>query len=291
MPPIRIALVVLCTMIWGFNFVAIKIGLQSFPPLLFTAMRFALASLPFLLFVKPPDIRWPWVIAIGLFLGVLQFGFLFTGMALGMPPGLSSTMMQTQVFFTVILAVLLLGEKPRWQNLAGMALAFAGVLVIVGHLDEVPLMPFLMVIAGAASWAVSNILTRRAGASDAFRLIVRVSAVPPLPLLALSWAFEGQARMTAGFGTVDWFGIASLAFVAFAATNIAFGLWSWLLKRHPAATVAPFALLVPLWGVSSSMLIFGEQPGLAKAIGSALIVAGVAANSWPAKRLRAIAPP
>lgn len=288
MPPFRVALVVLCTVIWGFNFVAIKVGLQNFPPLLFTAMRFVLASLPFLAFVKPPNIRWPWVIAIGLFLGVFQFGFLFTGMALGMPPGLSSTVMQTQVFFTVILAVLALGEKPRWQNLAGLVIAFSGALVIAGHLGDVPMIPFLMVVAGALSWAISNILTRRAGASDAFRLIVWVSAVPPLPLLALSWAIEGQARIVGGFTTVSWLSVAALAFVAFAATTIAFGLWSWLLKRHPAATVAPFALLVPFWGIGSSMLVFDEQLSLAKAIGCALIVAGIAANSWPARRLRSI---
>ncbi len=280
MPLSHIVLATFIAMIWGFNFVAIRIGLDHFPPLLFTALRFAVASLPFLPFVPTPGIGWRRVVGIGTFLGVFQFGLLFTGMSLGMPPGLSSVVMQLQAFFTLLLAAIFLGERPGWRNLAGLVLAFAGVVIIAGALGHAALIPFLMVIVASASWAVSNILTRRSGATDAFRLIVWVSAVPPLPLLALSWTIEGGARIRESLTEVNGAGLAALAFVAFAATNFAFGAWSWLLRRHPAAIVAPFSLLVPLFGLSSAMLAFGESASAMRLSGAALIVAGLAANSW-----------
>jgi O-acetylserine/cysteine efflux transporter len=289
-PPLHIAAAVLCTIIWGLNFVAAKFALDDFPPLLFTALRFAFASVPFLIFVKPPDVNWRWVVAIGLFMGVGQFGLLFTGMALGMPPGLSSTMMQTQPFFTILFAIPFLGEKPRWQNVAGIALAFAGVLVTAGNLGGIPLIPFLMVIAAAACWAASNVCTRRAGASDALRLIVWVSAISPLPMLALSWAMEGSTRIETSVAHASTLGWGAVAFTAFVATNIAYGLWSYLFKRYPAATVAPFSLLVPIWGIAAAYVAVGEKLTLGKWIGVALVVAGVAANSWPSRRVQAVAP-
>jgi O-acetylserine/cysteine efflux transporter len=283
MPPAHIALAVLCMMIWGVTFIFIKLGLDHFPPLTFAALRFALASLPFLPFYRSPGVAWRWIIGIGLFLGVGQFGLLFTGMRLGMPPGLTSIVVQTQAFFTVLFAVVVLKERPRWQNLAGLALAFAGVLVIAGYLGPIPLLPFLLVIGGAMSWGVSNILTRMAGSDDPLRLIVWASLVSPVPLLALSWAVDGQAAIIGSIESVDWVALVSLAVVAFGATNIAFALWSFLLRTHRAALVAPFALLVPLFGMSASALVFGEKLDASKLIGAALIVLGMAANSWPTR--------
>jgi len=287
MPPTHIALAVLCTIIWGLNFVIIKWGLQDFPPLLFTALRFALASLPFLPFVRPPRTHWRYVVGVGLFLGVGQFGFLFTGMSLGMPAGLSSTVLQTQVFFTVMLAVLFIGERPQWQSLVGLVLAFCGVAVIAGHLGAVPLIPFLMVICGAICWAASNVVTRRAASPDAFNLIVWASAAVPVPMLLLSWIFEGQAKMVGAVIGPSWTGLGSLAYIAFFSTNLAYGVWSLLLKKHPAAMVAPFTLMVPFWGIGSSALLLGERLDTVKLIGAGLIVLGLAANSFPARRHRA----
>ncbi|HEY1722332.1 MAG TPA: EamA family transporter [Magnetospirillaceae bacterium] len=287
MPPLHAALAVLCTIIWGLNFAAAKFGLAVFPPFLFTGLRFAVASVPFLIFTRPPDIPWRWTILVGLMLGVGQFGLLFTGMTLGMPPGLSSTMMQTQPFFTMAFAAIFLAERPRWQNLAGLLLAFAGVLVIAGNLDDVPLLPFVLVIGAAAFWAATNVATRYARASDAWQFIVWVSAISPLPMFALSWIFEGQARIVSSFANVTWTAIGGLLFVAWVATNGAYGWWSWLLKRYPAATVAPYSLLVPIWGISAAMVLFDEPVSRMKWIGIALIVAGVAANSWPRRKVAA----
>jgi O-acetylserine/cysteine efflux transporter len=289
MPPTHIALAVLCTMIWGLNFVVIKWGLVDFPPLLFAGLRFALASLPFLPFLRAPRAQWRTVVGVGLFMGVGQFGFLYSGIKFGMPAGLSSAVLQTQAFFTVILAILVIGERPRWQNLVGMVMAFAGVATIAGHLGEVPWLPFLMVICAAASWAVSNVIVRRAAPPDAFGLIVWSSAVATLPLLALSWMLEGSARLLGALAGPSWLELGSLAYIAFLSTNIGFSAWSHLLRKHPAALVAPFALMVPFWGIGSSALLLGEKLDTAKLIGAGLIVAGLAANSWPARKARALA--
>jgi O-acetylserine/cysteine efflux transporter len=270
-------------MIWGVTFIFIKLGLDHFPPLTFAALRFTLASLPFLPFYRTPGVRWRWIVGIGLFLGVGQFGFLFTGMKLGMPPGLTSAVVQTQAFFTVLFAMLVLKERPRWPNLVGLALAFAGVLVIAGYLGPIPLVPFMLVIAGAACWGVSNLLTRMAGSNDPLRLIVWASLVSPAPLLALSWAVDGAAPIAASIENMNWVGAVSVAVVAFGATNIAFALWSFLLRHHRAAVVAPFALLVPLFGMSSAMIAFGEKLDTARIVGAGLILAGMAVNSWPVR--------
>ncbi|HEY1722331.1 MAG TPA: EamA family transporter [Magnetospirillaceae bacterium] len=285
MPPFHIFLAVLVTLVWGGTFVFIKWGLDAFPPLTFAALRFACASLPFLLiYPSRGGVKWKWIIGIGLFLGVGQFGLLFTGMKLGMPPGLTSAVVQTHAFFTVLFAILFLKERPSWQNFTGLALAFAGVVVIAGNLGAVPLLPFLCVIGGAACWGVSNILTRQSGADNALRLIVWASLVPPIPLMLLSWATEGSDAIAHGFEHVTWLAIVSVAVVSFGATNLAFGMWSFLLRKHRAAVVAPYALLVPLFGISTSMVILRESISTTKWIGCGLIVAGVAANSWPAHK-------
>ena len=284
MPPFHIALAVVCMIVWGGTFVFIKTGLDHFPPLTFAALRFALASLPFLPFYRSPGVAWRWIIGIGLFLGVGQFGLLFLGMKAGMPPGLTAAVVQTHAFFTILIAIPVLKERPRPQNLAALLLGFAGIAVIAGHLGLVPLIPFLLVIAGAVCWGVSNVLTRMAGSNDPLRLIVWSSLVAPLPLFALSWAFDGETAIAYSFAHVEWVGLVSLAVVSFGATNFSFGLWSFLLRHHRAAQVAPFALLVTPIGMLTAWIVMDERPSTAKLVGAALILAGMAINSLPGRR-------
>lgn len=282
MPLAHVALAVLVAAVWGFNFVVIKLGLGSFPPILFSVLRFTLASLPFLWFYRDgPGVAWRWVLGIGAALGLFKFSFLFVGMDLGMPAGLSSLVLQTQAAFTVLFAALALGERPSRRNLAGMALAFAGIAVI-GAADLAPagaLEPFLLVILAAACWGVSNVLMKRAAASDVLRLMVWVSAVPPLPLLLLSLTWEGPDRVGAALTGMGWGALSAVAYVAFGATILGFGLWGWLLRRHSAGVVAPFSLLVPVFGMTSAALVLGETPAPASLAGGAMVIGGVAVSS------------
>jgi len=284
MPPIHIAYAALVALIWGLNFVAFKMALADFPPLLLMAVRFALASLPFLPFLRSPGVAWKWVIGIGLSMGALQFGLLLTATQWGMPPGLTSTAIQTQAFFTVILAIVFLGERPGWRNIAGLVLAAGGILVIAGHLGSVPILPFLMTLGAAFCWGISNVLTRKAKAPDPFRLIVWACAVAPIPLLLMSWVTEGEARIAQAFVAPSWLTVGAIAFIVFPATTFAWGLWNFLLGKYSAASVVPYGLLVPFFGIASSWLILGEKPEPAKLIGAALIIAGVGVNSFSARR-------
>ncbi|MED5611990.1 EamA family transporter [Pseudomonas sp. JH-2] len=277
MPLPHILLALLVTLIWGVNFVIIKVGLHDFPPLLFCALRFALAALP-LVFLRGPLPAPFWrIVQIGVLLGVVKFGLLFVGMHLGMPAGLSSLVLQSQVFFTVLIAAAFLGERPSRRALAGLAVAAAGLLLIglERPLGD-SLLAFALVMAAALAWAFSNIATKRSGASDMLRLISWVSLIPPLPLLALSWVFEGPQAISAALTGISWEGMGALLYIAFLATTVGFGLWSFLLRRYPASQVTPFALAVPVSGLLSGWLLLGERLTAQDWLACALVFVGLA---------------
>lgn len=280
MRPSHVLLAVLVTAVWGVNFVVIEIGLDRFPPLLFSALRFLAAALPAVFFVGRPRVAWKWIVGVGLALGVAKFGLLFVGMDAGMPAGLSSLVLQIQAVFTAVIAFLVLGERPAGVRLVGMAVALAGIgVAAVDEGASGPLGAFALVVAAAACWGVSNVLTRRAAPDDALNFMVWVSTVPVLPLLALSLLLEGPSRDLEALGSLDWRGAGALLFVAWGATVFGFGAWGWLLRRHPASTVAPFSLLVPVFGMSSAALFLGEQVTPLRWCAAALLVGGVALAS------------
>jgi O-acetylserine/cysteine efflux transporter len=253
MPARSVALVMLVTAIWGVNFVVIHEGLEHFPPLLFNAMRFALMAVPAIFLVGRPQVPWRYVLGIGAALGVVKFGLLFVSLDQGLPVGLSSLLLQLQVIFTIAIAALLLGERPRRQQVAGAAIAFAGLAVIgIDRAASAPMLPFVLVVGAAAAWGVSNTLMRMAQPPDA----------------------------------LDVAAVASLLFVAFVSGLFGFAAWIALLKRHTAAAVTPFALLVPVFGIASAGLLLGERPSALELAGAALICAGLAATLLPARDRR-----
>ena len=295
MPLPHILLALLVTLIWGVNFVVIKVGLQDFPPLLFCALRFALAALPLLILRGPlPAPGWR-ILQIGVLLGVIKFGLLFVGMHLGMPAGLSSLVLQSQGFFTLLIAAVLLGERPSVRALVGLPLA-AGGLLLIGLQRPLgdSLLGFALVVAAALAWAFANIATKRSGASDMLRLICWVSLVPVLPLLGLSYLFEGPQAMGAALTHLSWRGVGALLYIAFLATTVGFGLWSFLLQRYPASLVTPFALAVPVSGLLAGWLLLGEALTSQGWLACALVFAGLAIILLPASwfgRGKALAAP
>src|ERR687890_287384 len=277
-PARSVALVILVTAVWGVNFVVIHVGLDHFPPLLFNALRFTLMALPAVFLVGRPRVPWRFVVAIGATLGVVKFGLLFVSLDLGLPVGLSSLLLQLQVVFTFLFAAMALGERPRREQVAGAAVAFAGLAVIgVDRAASAPILPFVLVVAAAAAWGVSNVLTRMAQPPDGLALLVWASLVAPLPLLGLSLAFEGPAKIGAALAGVDLTAIAALGFVAVWGGVFGFAVWMTLLKRHTAAAVTPFALLVPVFGIAGAGVFLGERPTALELLGAVLICAGLAA--------------
>ncbi len=280
MRPRHIALAVLVAALWGVNFVVIELGLDHFPPLLFSALRFLAAAVPAIFLLGRPSVAWRWVVGVGLVLGVGKFGLLFIGMDQGMPAGLSSLVLQIQAVFTALFAALALSERPGRIRVAGMTVALAG--IVVAAVDEGaggPVLAFVLVVGAAACWGVSNVFTRRAAPQDALTFMVWVSAVPVLPLLGLSLLFEGPDRDAEALAALDWSGVGIILFVAWVSTVFGFGAWGFLLRQYPASSVAPFTLLVPVFGMSSAAFVLGEDVSPLRWCAAALLVGGVALTS------------
>ncbi len=282
--PIRdLVLAVAVVAIWGFNFVVIKVGVADVPPLLLTALRFLFVA-PFVFLVPPPRTRARHVVAFGLTLGVVKFGLLFVGIKAGMPAGLSSLILQIQAFFTIGLAFLVLGERPAPLQIAGGVVALLGVGVIAAGQPSAALLPFLLVVAAAFFWGVANIVAKRAGPVDMLSFIVWASLVPPLPLIALSLAFEGPQAIAAAITAPTLTGFGAVLYLAFPSTVFGFAVWNRLMGTYKAATIAPFSLLVPVFGIAGGALVLGERIGPAVIAGAALIVAGLAGTVFGARR-------
>lgn len=284
--------------IFGVNFVAIKVGLETVPPLMLCTLRFAFAAAPAALVVRPPQASVILVAAFGLALGIGQFGLLMTGIRLGMPAGLSSLLIQAQVPFTVALAWAVLGERPRLVQVLGGSVALLGVGVVAFERGgSAPLGPLLLIVGAALGWASANIIVKRIGRVDMLAMMVWGSLATTPPLLVLSLVVEGPVALAA-LTHPGWAAIGSVAFQAYPTTLLAFALWNRLLTRYPAATVTPFALLVPVAGILSTHLVLGEPLSFDVLAGSSLILSGIAlslrggrAASTGTARPETVAPP
>jgi O-acetylserine/cysteine efflux transporter len=281
MSPKDLVLALLVIIVWGLNFVVIKVGLHDMPPMLLGALRFILVAFPAVLFIKRPQIPLRWLLAYGLSISLGQFAFLFSAMALGMPAGLASLVLQAQAFFTLLFAVLLLGERLRLANLFGLLVAALGLLLIGlqgGH--SMTLLGFVLTLCAAAMWALGNIATRKLGKVNLVSLVVWGGLIPPLPFLGLSWLLEGPALMASALRGINLDSILVLLYLAFGATLLGYGLWGRLLLRYPASQVAPFSLLVPVVGLSSAALLLDEQLSRLQLLGALLVMLGLLLNIW-----------
>ncbi|QKE83837.1 EamA family transporter [Arthrobacter sp. NEB 688] len=274
--PLRDTLSALLVMVvWGMNFVVIERGLDGVPPLLFVALRFAvvLLALPFVARPAAPLRR---VLAVGACMSLGQFGLLYTALALGMPPGLASLVLQAQAVLTVGLAALVLGERPLRVQLAGVGLGAVGLgVVALGRGGSVPAVALVVCVLAALSWATGNVLVRRLGVPGGLGLTVWSALVVPVPALGLSLLLDGPAVVgdaLAHLSLVTWL---STAYTAVLASLVGYGIWNRLLERHPASDVAPFTLLVPPIGIVTAWLADGEVPTLLVVLGGVLLVLGV----------------
>lgn len=277
MNPRHVLLALAVVVVWGVNFVVIEVGLEGFPPLLFSALRFFFAAVPAIFLLGRPRVAWRYVIAVGLALGVAKFGLLFIAMDHGVPAGLASLVLQSQVIFTLLFAVLVLRERPRRTQVAGIAIACLGLVLIMldGGLSA-PVGALALVIAAGVCWGVSNTITRHAKPKDTLRFMVWVSAVAVLPLLSLSLLTEGADRDLDALRNISLTGMGAIGYLSFVATLFGFGVWGFLLRTYDASTVAPFSLLVPVVGMAAAWVLRGEAVGLQQALAAVLIIGGMA---------------
>ena len=283
LPRLHLLLALTVMVVWGSNFVVIRIALDHLPPLLLATLRFTLAFLPAAFFLKRPAVRWANLAAYGVLIGAGQFGLLFLAMKGSITPGLASLVVQTQVFFTIGLSMRITGERVQAFQWIALALATAGLGVILTHADgsATPL-GLALVITAAFCWASGNMVSRAAGRVDMLSYVVWGSlfAVPPLFILAL--IFEGWPAMAQGLQRADTLTWGAVVWQSLGNTMFGYGIWGWLLARHPAATVAPMALLVPVFGMGASALYLNEPLQDWKLAGAALVMGGLAVSIfWP----------
>lgn len=276
------ALAVLVAVLWGVNFVAIDLGLhpqgaKDVPPLLFVAMRFVLVVVPCIFFIRKPDVSWAVILGVGLFMSTGQFALLYVGMALGMPAGLASLVLQAQVLLTVLIAAGVLGERPSGRQLTGVVLGVAGLAVVAaGRSMVAPVLPFIIVLAAALSWAVGNVIVRKAKATSGLGLVVWSGALVPLPLAGLSLLVDGSDAVVGTLANLQPATMLSAIYTAVFASLLGFGIWNRLLSMYPSSAVVPFTLLVPVIGMSTAFLVLDEVPSLTEVAGGVLLLGGVA---------------
>jgi O-acetylserine/cysteine efflux transporter len=283
--PLRHALLALAVVaIWGSNFVVMKHALSQFSPLWLACLRFVFAALPLLLLPRPA-VPWRLLAGYGLLIGVGQFGLLFIALQRDITPGLASLIVQSQVFFTLLLAWGLRGQRLRAMQGLALALAVAGIAWIGLNLDAsaTPLGLAMVLLAGL-SWGCANLVNQAAGRVPMLAFVVWSSlpAAAALGLLAM-WN-EGPSALLQAVTQASWSGWAAVLWQAIGNTLFGYGVWGWLLARHEASQVVPLALLVPVFGMGTSAWVLQEALQDWKLQGAAMVFAGLLLNTWVSRR-------
>jgi O-acetylserine/cysteine efflux transporter len=270
--------------VWGTNFVVIKLSLDAFPPFLFAALRFTFAFLPLAFFIPRPKVSWGNLCAYGLAIGVGQFGILFFAIDGRISPGLASLVVQTQVFFTIGLAMFFAKERLRLYQSVAVLIAMTGLGTIALHTDaDTTFIGLALIVFAGLSWGIGNTVSRRAGSINMLSYVVWASAFSLPPLFLISWIFEGgweqisTSIITAPMGA--WIGV---FWQSWGNTVFGYAAWAWLLSKHPAAVVGPAPLLVPIFGMGASAYFLSEPLPLWKILAAGLVIAGLIVNLfWP----------
>ena len=269
-------LAALVASIWGFNFVVIDWGMEGVPPLLFAAIRFACVALPAVFLVARPDAPWRVVAAVGAFMSLGQFGFLYVSMDAGMPPGLAALVLQAQVVFTILIAAGVLRELPTGTQVAGVLVGAVGLAVVaVGRGGQVSTVALSLCLLGALSWGIGNVISRASGVRGGLSLTVWSAVVVPVPLLALSLAVDGPAAVGDALASFSWQAGVSTLYTAGLASLVGYGVFNTLLSRNPSSSVVPWVLLAPVVAMTSAWALLGQQPNTAELAGGLLLVLGV----------------
>ncbi len=287
-------LALLVVVVWGLNFVVIKVGLHNMPPLMLAGLRFLLVAFPALFFVARPKIPFRLLLGYGLTISFGQFAFLFCAINFGMPAGLASLVLQAQAFFTIILGAVVFGERLQGKQLVGIALAVVGVLVLAEaslNGQHVALLGFLLTLAAAFCWASGNIFNKKIMQLETrpavMSLVVWSALIPIVPFMVASYLLDGPTVMLHSLVTLDLTTILSLIYLAFVATIVGYGIWGALLGRYETWRVAPLSLLVPVVGIASAALLLDEKLGALQLVGALLVMAGLYINVFGLRLRRA----
>ena len=279
-------LAALVASIWGFNFVVIAWGMEDVPPLLFAAIRFAVVIFPAVFLVARPSAPWRVIAAVGVFMSLGQFGFLYVSMDAGMPAGLAALVLQAQVIFTVLIAAGVLREVPTSGQAVGVLLGSVGLAVVaVGRGGHVPLVALLLCLLGALSWGIGNVVSRASGVAGGLSLTVWSATVVPAPLLALSLVVDGPTTVGDALASFSWQAGLSTLYTAGLSSLVGYGVFNTLLARNPSSYVVPWVLLAPVVAMASAWVLLDERPNGSELAGGLLLVVGVLVAIGPVSRV------
>ena len=279
------AIALLVVFIWGTNFVFIRFGLDELEPFTFATLRFILVAIPLIFIFPKPNVRWRSLVSYGLFIGFGQFGLLFWAMQSNITPGLASLIVQMQVFFTILLSVFIANETIGTKQIIALCLCALGLAIIVAYTDgHTTLVGIVVVLLAALSWSCGNLVVKNVGSVDVLAFIVwsSIFAIPPLALMA--FLTEGVDAITQSVAQASWRAWLVILWQSLGNTLIGYGLWNLLLHRYAAATVVPWALLVPVFGMATSAIVLSESMPWWKLAAMVLIIAGLAMNMLTARR-------
>jgi O-acetylserine/cysteine efflux transporter len=269
-------LAALVATIWGFNFVVIDWGMHDVPPLLFVAVRFTLVVLPAIFLVRRPAAPWRTVAAVGVFMSLGQFGFLYVAMAAGLTPGLAALVLQAQVIFTVLIAAGVLRERPSRAQVAGVLLGSIGLAVVaVGRGGHVTVAALVLCLLGAFSWGIGNVVSRASGISGGLSLTVWSAVVVPIPLFALSLLLDSPSTVGDALSSFSWQAGVSTLYTAGLASLVGYAIFNDLLGRNASAAVVPWVLLAPVVAMAAAWLLLDQRPTSAELVGGFVMVVGV----------------
>ena len=268
--------------VWGLNFVAIKLALDEIPPFLLLTFRFLGTVFPFIFFIPRPKVPVMSLLWITLFQWVLHFALLFSGMYAGINAGIGSLISQSQIIFTILLSCLFFRFRPSLHQKLGIIVSFIGLVMFSTQGDcSANFLGFALIIGAALSASVANILYRQVGQVNMLSLIVWTSAIALSPMFALSYILEGWSVIQQACYNMSWISISSLGYTALISTFIGIVTWARLMNQCDPGKVVPFTLLVPVVGMSAGYCFLEEVLTPIDLIASTIIIAGLLINQLP----------
>lgn len=277
--PKHLALTLMVILIWGLNFVAIFYGLKGFPPFLLCAVRFGLSALPWVFIFPKPKAPWRMIIGYGVFNFAMQFGLLFTGIHLGLSPGLASLVLQVQVFFSIGLAFLFFRDRPSAWKICGSLISFIGIGIVALKVGGgATFVGLILALLASFAWATGNMFTKKVDATSSLSLVVWGNLIAFPFMVILSLMLEGPGLVLSSLQNVSWATIAAIIYIVYISTHVGYGTWGFLLNSYSTSAIVPFTLLIPVIGFISSALLLGEDLSSWKLLASFFIMAGLVFN-------------
>ena len=279
-----IFLALIVAVLWGFNFIVMKVGIEEIHPILFVTIRSIFAFFPLIFFVKKPPVSWYVIFALGASIGIFKFLFILLGIHFGLCGPMTSLILQSQAFFTILFAFFLMAERPRSYQIFGMLIAFSGV-AFVGY-DQLCLgtsAGMLCALGAAASWGISNVLIKKTANKTPINMVslmVWISIIPPIPLFMITCWMDGFWETIGTIRQVSLFTYSTLLYSALFSGVAGYALWGYLLQKYPTPLVTPFSMLVPIVATIFSVLIFHDSFSFNMFISTVLVMTGVLINQF-----------